>query len=286
VTGASDTLDPIATAKAEIAGSKNLIASVADDLNQQERWLAQYRVAELRRARRVKFREVLYWLEFRRQRLTRRLRQYALTTLHLGRSAAAFLWRTAVALSVVLSRTAVACYDWLRPRVYALSLALAALLTALLAWTLVRARARARAAAQGASLAAKWIAHQTLILAAILRRWLLAAWAWTQVTATALARASLASAVIGASWIAATLRTGALALRRELTRLARLAAWTNKKAGHFSRASLATASLGFSWASTDKRPSDHAHGALAPRRCTALVSFEPQRARLPALRAG
>ena len=40
MTGASDTLDPIAAAEAGIVGSKHLIASVANDLSQQERWLA------------------------------------------------------------------------------------------------------------------------------------------------------------------------------------------------------------------------------------------------------
>ena len=56
MTGASDTLDPIAAAEAGIAGSKHLIASVADDLSQQERWLAHYQLAEKRHARRAKLR--------------------------------------------------------------------------------------------------------------------------------------------------------------------------------------------------------------------------------------
>ena len=69
MTGASDTLDPIAAAEAGIVGSKHLIASVANDLSQQERWLAHYRVAEKRRARRVKIQEIIYWLELRRRRV-------------------------------------------------------------------------------------------------------------------------------------------------------------------------------------------------------------------------
>ena len=69
MTGASDTLDPIAAAEAGIVGSKHLIASVANDLSQQERWLAHYRVAEKRRARRVKIQEIIYRLELRRRRV-------------------------------------------------------------------------------------------------------------------------------------------------------------------------------------------------------------------------
>ena len=53
MTGASDTLDPIAAAEAGIAGSKDLIAAVADDLSQHQRWLAHYHVAEKRHARRA-----------------------------------------------------------------------------------------------------------------------------------------------------------------------------------------------------------------------------------------
>ncbi len=122
MTGASDTLDPIAAAEAGIVGSKHLIASVANDLSQQERWLAHYRVAEKRRARRVKFQEIIYWLELRRRRVMRWSRRLALHCLRLAKIAAAFLWRAAVALFVVVRRAATACLDWLRPRAYALAL--------------------------------------------------------------------------------------------------------------------------------------------------------------------
>lgn len=71
MSGASRTLDPIAAAEAGIAGSKNLIAAVADDLSQHQRWLAHYRVAEKRHARRLWFQELMYQLELRRRRLMR-----------------------------------------------------------------------------------------------------------------------------------------------------------------------------------------------------------------------
>jgi hypothetical protein len=273
VTGASDTLDPIAAAEAGIAGSKHLIASVADDLSQQERWLAHYRLAERRRARRLKFQELIYWLELRRRRVVRWATRLALITLRLARTAALFLWRTAVALLVMLRSAAIAGFLWLRPRVYALMLALAALLTASLAWTLVQARAIARVAWRGASIAAAWLMHQSQILGTILWRWLIAAWGWTWTQFTRLARASIKGASIGAAWSAAQSRSLALWLRRETTRLV---SWTRTKAGHFSRASLATASLGFSWAPAANNAAGSTHRALVPRRGTALISFEPQ----------
>jgi hypothetical protein len=291
VTGASDTLDPIAAAEAGIAGSKHLIAAVADDLSQQERWLAHYRLAEKRRARRAKIRELIYWLELRRQRLARWLWRMALTGLRQARMAAAFLWRNAVALFDFVCRTATACFLWLRPRAYALGLTLAAWILALSTWTLVQARLLARAAGNAAAIAAAWAAHQAQILGALAWRWLAATWAWAKIEATRLARAAIKGASIAASWSAARSRAAGVVLQRDTLRLAaslrretsRLTSWTRKKTGHFSRASLATASLGFSWTKSNTQQADPHRQAVAIRRCTALVSFEPRRARLPAI---
>jgi hypothetical protein len=279
VAGASDTLDPIAAAEAGIAGSKHLIASVANDLSQQERWLAHYRVAERRRERQAKIREVMYWLELRRQSLARWLRREALIALRLARTFAAFLWRNAVALSIVLRDTALACFAWLRPRAYALALTVAAWTLALLAWMATEIRLLARAAGKAAGVAAAWVAHQSRILGAMMWRWLLAAWARTRTEAARLARASISGASSAADWSAAKSHAGATALHRESTRLA---SWTRKKAAHFSRASLATASLGFSWANQAGH-ADTTQRALVIRRSTALISFEPRPAHWPAL---
>jgi hypothetical protein len=302
VTGASDTLDPIAAAQAGIAGSKHLIASVANDLSQQERWLAHYRLAEKRRARRTKIREFIYWLELKRQRLARWLRRMALIALRLARLAAAFLWRNAVALAVMLRDAATAAFLWARPRIYAAALTLAAWMLALATWVLVEASRLARAMGRAAALAAAWVAREGLRLGGILWGWLRGAWAWTKIEAARLARAAIKGASIAAAWSTAQSRAAAAMLQRQTIRLAtslrretlrfassvrretlQLAAWTRKKTGHFSRASLATASMGFSWT----KPAGHAAGArnraLAIRRSTALVSFEPRRARLPAI---
>ena len=112
MTGASDTLDPIAAAERGIAGSKNLIAAVADELSQQQRWLAHYQVAEKRHARRVKFQELTYWLELRRRRLVRWSSRLALTSLRGARAGAAFLWRTCRDLSHARPRFAQGGFTW------------------------------------------------------------------------------------------------------------------------------------------------------------------------------
>jgi hypothetical protein len=276
VTGASNTLDPIAAAQAGIAGSKNLIASVANDLSQQERWLAHYRLAEKRRERRARIREFMYWLELKRQRLARWLRRMALIALRTARLAAAFLWRNAVALAVMLRDAATAAFLWARPRIYAAALTLVAWTLALATWVLVEASRLARAMGRTAALAAAWVAREGLRLGAVTWRWLRAAWAWSKIAAARLARTAVKGASIAATW---TLRL-AISVRRETLQLA---AWTRKKTGHFSRASLATASMGFSWTKPVGHVADTRHRALAIRRSTALVSFEPRRARLPAI---
>ena len=280
MTGASDTLDQIAAAEAGIVGSKHLIASVANDLSQQERWLAHYRVAERRRARRAQIHELIYWLELRRQRLARWLRRMALIALRVARTAAAFLWRNAVALFIILRDAATAAYHWARPRVYAAALTLAAWTLAGLAWALVEARRLARATGTAAAIAAAWASREARILGVIMWRWFVAAWAWTKIEAAQLARAAIKGASIAAAWSAAQSQTLANSLRRETIQLA---AWTRQKTGHFSRASLATASLGFSWAKPAGGQAGANHRAFAIRRCTALVSFEPRRAHLPAI---
>jgi hypothetical protein len=282
MTGASHTLDPIAAAEADIAGSKDLIAAVARDLGQHQRWLAHYHLAEKRHARRVKAQELLHWLELRRRHLARRLRRLALITLRLARAAAAFFWRTAIALFVVLRSTATACLAWLRPRAYAFMLIVAAWTLAFCAWSLTEARRCAHALHEAASVGFTWLAAKSRASAITVGEWLATAWAFTHRQALSFARRSMKAASMGAAWSGARSRDLALSLQRTLTRSA---AWTSKKAGHFTRASLATASLGFSWAQSADQTNPRADGnhALTVRRCTALVVFEPRRSCLPAI---
>jgi hypothetical protein len=199
VTGASDTLDPIAAAEAGIAGSKNLMAAVADELSQQQRWLAHYQVAEKRHARRLRVQGVLYRLDLARRAMLRFLRRLALLTLRLARNIALFVARTAVALFDMLSSAVTAGMTWLRPRAHALALLLRRWATAFWAWTVAASRA----------------------LAAVLARWGSVAWAWTRVHAALLARASAKGTSIALSWLAATSLALAIGFGHWLVRIVR-----------------------------------------------------------------
>lgn len=293
MSGASRALDPIAAAEAGIAGSKDLIASVADDLSQHQRWLAHYRVAEKRHARRVMLQELMYQLETGRRGLMRLSKRFGLISLRLARSLAAFLSRTSAALLVVLRRVITACAIWIRPRAYALALILRRWLAAFWAWALVTSGILARAGIKAASIALAWTGVQSRALATTLRQRLAAAGVWTLLNTEALARASSNAASIGFACIAAKSRALVLALQRGLSAGA---AWTGAKSGALARASLATASAGLSWADLNVRRISHAysrvggqadtgHRALVVRRCTALACIEPRRAGLPAMRA-
>ena len=282
MSGASRALDPIEAAEAGIAGSKDLIAAVADDLNQHQRWLAHYRVAERRRARRLMLQELMYRLELGRRRLMRMLQHLGLISLRLAHSAAAFLSRTGAALLVVLRRVMTACAIWIRPRAYAFALTLRRWLAAFSIWAL-----------DAFISILAWIAVHSRALAITLRRWFSAAGAWTLLKTEVLARASFKAVSISFAWIAAKSRVLALVLQGWLSAGA---VWTGAKAEALARVSLATASAGFSWAAQNVRSVSLAHAqagrqraanhrTLVVRRCTAPVCIEPRRAQLPAVRA-
>jgi hypothetical protein len=114
VSGAVDTLDPIEAARADIAGSKHLIAAVADDLSRHQEWLENYRVSEKRHARWLQFQELRYQTERKRQALVRALKRSALSVALLVRS----IWLFCV-------RLVTAFVAWLTPRAHALALTLA-----------------------------------------------------------------------------------------------------------------------------------------------------------------
>ncbi|MGH6831624.1 MAG: hypothetical protein ACRECM_01170, partial [Methyloceanibacter sp.] len=218
MSGASRVLDPIEAAEAGIAGSKDLMAAVADDLSQQERWLAHYRLAEKRHARRVKVQELIYQLELGRRRLMRFLKRIGLLSLRLARSIASFVAGTAVALFVIVRRAVTACIVWLRPRAYALALLLRRWLAAFWVWTVATSRMLARASLKAMSIGWAWLVVQSQALAIALRRWGAAAWKWTRINAAILARASLNYASLASSWIATTSLALGIALWRWLVR--------------------------------------------------------------------
>jgi hypothetical protein len=251
VSRASYTTDPIEAAEDDIAGSKDLIASVADEINQHQRWLENYRVAEKERARRLKRQELMYQLELRRRRTIRSLRRFSLASLRLARRIASFLLRNGTALVVALGQLLVRGAAWAAPRVRALALTLWRWSVAASAWTWLMARVLARtlvraahAFVRGASIGFSWIAAQYRLLDLALGRLLAAGWSWTWRTAVVLARALFKAASLSFSWIAAQSRALDLALGRSL---AAGWSWTSRKTLILARAFLRAASISFSW---------------------------------------
>lgn len=248
---ASYTTDPIEAAEDDIAGSKDLIASVADEINQHQRWLENYRVAEKERARRLKRQELMYQLELRRRRTIRSLRRVSLASLRLARRIASFLLRNGTALVVALGQLLVRGAAWAAPRVRALALTLWRWSVAASAWTWLMARVLARtlvraahAFVRGASIGFSWMAAQYRLLDLALGRLLAAGWSWTWRTAVVLARALFKAASLSFSWIAAQSRALDLALGRSL---AAGWSWTSRKTLILARAFLRAASISFSW---------------------------------------
>ena len=147
MSGAVDTLDPIEAARADIAGSKHLIAAVADDLSRHQEWLENYRVSEKRHARWLQFQELRYQTELKRQALVRALKRSALSVALLVRS----IWLFCV-------RLVTAFVAWLTPRAHALALTLARWIAAALTWTWASAVMLGRTLLGAALATLAWIA--------------------------------------------------------------------------------------------------------------------------------
>jgi hypothetical protein len=244
MSGASDTLDPVEAAEDDIAGSKDLIASVADEISQHQRWLENYRVSETKRARRLRRQELMYQLELRRRRTIRSAKRFTLASLIVARRVASFLVRNGTALLLTLRRLLARAAAWTAPRARALALTLWRWSSAAWSWTWLKAGILARALLKAALIGAAWIAVQSRALALTLRRWLSAAYSWTLVEARVLARASLRAASISASWIAVTSRALALTLRQWLSAGF---AWVRVETRILARGFLRAASVSFAW---------------------------------------
>jgi hypothetical protein len=247
VSGAVNTLDPIEAARADIAGSKHLIAAVADDLNRHQEWLENYLVSEKRHARWLQFQELKYRIERKRQALVRALQRFALSVALLVRS----IWLFCV-------RLVTAFVAWLTPRAHALAVTLARWISAALTWTWATAvllgrtflgaalatfawialtsRRVALALAKAVSNTGNWIGAQLAALGHALKRWLYRAWLQTLF----FARASAKTATIALGWTVTQSGALAHALRRLVYR-----SWLQARI--FARASSQAASVAFVW---------------------------------------
>jgi hypothetical protein len=162
---AGKAVDPIAAAEADIAGSKDLIAAVARDLGQHQRWLAHYQAAERRHARRVMIQQLVYRLERARRRLAHLLERIALRGLRAAKSFALFLWRTGLGLLDNAGRAARTAFDWGRPRAHASALVLLGWLTVFAAWTVAAADRLAAKSRRLLSAFAAWLAARARMAA-------------------------------------------------------------------------------------------------------------------------
>lgn len=294
--GASKALDPIAAAEAGIAGSKDLIAAVARDLGQHQRWLAHYDVAEKRHARRVMLQNILWQLEWARRRLKCRLERFGVRALRLAHLAARLMAESLVMVAAALNRAAIATVAWLSPRAHALYRAFARFLAAAWAWAVATSRALARAAMRYAAAASVWLGLHARMFANLVQQRLAAARTWTLRESRRLWHASVPAALAAALWMKVQARTATIVLRD----------WLSTGAGKtvagmqtLTRAASANASAGLSWARRARKEwlRSYATGptaklaetnrrALVVRRPTALIFFEAKRTGLPALRPG
>jgi hypothetical protein len=261
VTIAVQNLDPIAAAEAEIAGSKSLMAAVADDLSQHERWLAHYQLAEKRHARRVMLQEVIYRLDLARRRVMRFLRRVSLLGLRLARRVAAFTARTAVFVYTSIRDAVIACLDWLRPRALAFARLSRAWLVASSVWLAAQSRALAALFARASSatwvwtrvhaaLAWSFVAASSRAIAAATLHWLVRTGRRASALARILWRNSLYAGRAASAWSARTARTAAASLRQNLSAAWK---WTAVNGRILARASSDNARRASAWGAAHSR---------------------------------
>jgi hypothetical protein len=247
VTGAVDTLDPIEAARADIVGSKHLIASVVDDLNQHQQWLENYRVSEKRHARWLQFQELKYQTKLKRRAAVRAAKRFTLGVALIARSLWLFIlrWTTALvawltprvhALAFMLARWIAAALAWTWATIVMLARALLKAASLALAWTAAAARDAALGLSKAASMTGNWIGVQLTAFEHALQRSLYRAWLQARI----LARASVKASTIGFAWIAVQSAALAHTLGRLLYR-----GWLQARI--LARASLKAASTASAW---------------------------------------
>ncbi|HKQ55876.1 MAG TPA: hypothetical protein VJT12_08280, partial [Methyloceanibacter sp.] len=261
MTIAVQNLDPIAAAEAEIAGSKSLMAAVADDLSQHERWLAHYQLSEKRHARRVMLQELIYRLDLARRGLMRFLRRVSLLALRFSRRVAVFTARAAVFVYTTIRNTIVACLDWLRPRALAFARLSRAWLVASLVWLAAQSRAlaalltRTSSAAWAstrvhAAIAWSFIAASSRALAAATLYWLVRTARRANALARILWRNSLYAGSAAWAWGTLAARTTGVSLRRTLSAAWK---WTAVNGRILARASAENARRASAWGAAHSR---------------------------------
>ncbi|MGI8852843.1 MAG: hypothetical protein ACR2GC_06025 [Methyloceanibacter sp.] len=308
-------LDPIDAAKNDIAGSKDLIASVSDDLSQHYRWLESYRSSEIKHKRRLQRQEVMHQLELRPRRLMRFAKRVALTSFRWARAASIFVWQHLNAAFLTLrglflrgvaraapyaravARVVVIGFVWLVLEFRALLLALGKWFDAGWSWFRAKGGVLARDMFKAASIGFAWLAVRLRVYTLLSRRWLVEAGAWARVQAGVVARATANTASTAFAELTVKGKSLAHTMRRWL---AASAAWLSMTLRALIRSTfgmvaavstqVAMKSRKFSRSTGHVAPPISSetlnHQALVPRPSTELVSIEPFHAALPVVQTG
>ncbi|MEZ5826942.1 MAG: hypothetical protein R3D30_07530 [Hyphomicrobiales bacterium] len=313
MSGASDILDPVAAARDDIHRSKDLIASSLDDLRQHHLWLEDYHRAERRRVQRLHRQEVLHQLERKRRRTMGTVRRAALISFFMARAVIAFLVKHGTAFAIATYRLTVRAVRWTAPRTVALTHFLLKELAAGLAWSWTTGRHLAREGFKHSVVALSWTVRMSDVAGVTFRKQLSEKFAAVSAKAAPLmqpirAKAAVASAQTrrwskrSAHRLRAQLATSGAQIAEASVNLApamqksftTTAASIHARSRTIAAAAAAAASSGSIWISLHanhilnlrNRSATKPSHALIVRQCAALVIFEPQRARLPAIRAG
>lgn len=313
MSGASDILDPVAAARDDIHRSKDLIASSLDDLRQHHLWLEDYHRAERRRVQRLHRQEVLHQLDLKRRRTMGTLRRAALISFFMARAVTAFLVKHGTAFAIATYRLTVRAVRWTAPRAVTLTRFLLKELAAGLAWSWATGRYLAREGLKRSVVALSWMVRMSDVAGATFRKQLSENLAAFSAKAAPLMQPIRAKAAIATAQTRRWSKRSAYRFRAQLATsgaqiaeasinlppamqktFSTTAASIHARSRTLAAAAAAAASSGSAWISLHashvvnlrNRPVTKQSHALIVRQCTALVIFQPRRARLPAVQTG
>ena len=196
-------VDPIDAAKRDVARSKVLAASAAEDLRQHHRWLQDALATEARNrekhARWLKRQQVIQQRLVKRQRLILVVRRISL-----------FLLKGVFSALIYLRDLLFIGCTWFALSIRAVALSLLRLLSISASWSGQKARVLTLATFRAASISASWVALKMRALTLSLRQLLSIGFSRSRVRAHTLALGSLRAASSSASWVRATTRRIAL----------------------------------------------------------------------------
>ena len=250
---ASDNIDVISVKEA-IARSKELIASVTEELNQHNLWFKSYLDSERRNrerhARWLNRQEAIRRRQLKRQRMVQSFGRVALACLFFVRSVARLLVQGVISALFYLRHWFWVSASWTYFEVRFIALSLLRLISVTSRWLAVKARFVAFALLRAASTAFSWIAVKTRALTLLLLSRLSVGLSWIRVNGHAFALSFLRAASTAFSRIAAKTRGLALLL---LSRLSVSLSWIRVNSHAFTLAFLSASSTAFHWIAVKSR---------------------------------